>query len=71
MTDNETGILVPLNDSAAIATALDRLFSAPELAQQMGLAGFERNRARFDWNEVGKRLRAIAETIVPAMQQAA
>jgi glycosyltransferase involved in cell wall biosynthesis len=71
VTDNETGFLVPPNDPAAIGNALEKLFAAPELGQRMGLAGFERNRSRFDWNEVGKRLRSIAETIVPAMQRAA
>jgi glycosyltransferase involved in cell wall biosynthesis len=71
VTDNETGILVPLNDPTAIAAALGRLFSAPELARQMGMAGFERNRTRFDWNEVGKRLRTVAEGIVPRLRVAA
>ncbi len=71
VTDGETGILLPLRDPAAVGAALERLFDAPELARQMGLAGFDRNRTRFDWNEVGKRLRAIAQTIVPTMQQAA
>ena len=70
VTDGETGFLVPQNDPAAIGVALERLFDAPELGQRMGLAGFERNRARFDWNEVGKRLRSVAETIAPGMRQA-
>jgi glycosyltransferase involved in cell wall biosynthesis len=71
VTDGETGILVPLNDPPAIATALRQLFAAPERTRQMGQAGFERNRTRFDWNEVGKRLRSISETIAPGLRQAA
>jgi glycosyltransferase involved in cell wall biosynthesis len=71
VTDGETGILVPLHDPAAIAAALGRLFDSPDLARRMGLAGFERNRTRFDWNEVGRRLRSIAETIAPGLREAA
>jgi glycosyltransferase involved in cell wall biosynthesis len=71
VTDGETGILVPLHNPAAIAAALNRLFEAPELGRRMGMAGFERNRTRFDWNEVGKRLRSVAESIVPALSVAA
>ena len=68
VTDGETGILVPPDDPAAIAGALRRLFAAPELARRMGLAGFERNRTRFNWDEVGKRLRSIAATIAPRLR---
>jgi glycosyltransferase involved in cell wall biosynthesis len=71
VTDGETGILVPPHDPAAIAAAFKRLFEAPELGRRMGLAGFDRNRTRFDWNEVGKRLRSVAESIVPALSEAA
>lgn len=66
VTDNETGILVPPNDPAAITSALRRLFREPALAQRMGSAGFARNRSRFDWDRVGERLRSIAETIIPS-----
>jgi glycosyltransferase involved in cell wall biosynthesis len=69
VTDGETGILVPVNDSAAICSALERLFEAPECARRMGQAGLERNRTRFDWNEVGKRLRSIADDIVPGLRE--
>lgn len=71
VTEDETGILVPLHDPAAIGAALGRLFDAPELGRRMGMAGFNRNRTRFDWNEVGKRLRSIADVIAPGLDQAA
>jgi glycosyltransferase involved in cell wall biosynthesis len=71
VTDGETGILVPINDPDAIATALTRLFEEPDLARRMGLAGFDRNRSRFNWDEVGKRLRTMAESIAPTLRQAA
>ncbi|WP_338049961.1 glycosyltransferase family 4 protein [Rhodopila globiformis] len=71
VTDQETGILVPVNDPAAIAAALRRLFDDPALARRMGLAGHGRNAARFNRNKVGDRLRAMAETIAPRLRQAA
>lgn len=60
VTDGETGILVTPNDPAALAGAMRRLFGDPEVARRMGLAGFNRNRTVFDWDEVGRRLRSIA-----------
>jgi starch synthase len=71
VTDGQTGIFVPVNDPAAIAAALGRLFAEPGLAQRMGAAGFARNHARFNWDEVGKRLRAMAEGIAPGLREAA
>lgn len=70
VTDGETGILVPLDDPGAIAAALKRFFAEPEVAQRMGAAGFERNHVRFNWDEVGKRLRGVAETIAPGLREA-
>ena len=70
VTDGQTGILVPLHAPVAIAAALRKLFGAPELGRQMGTAGFERNHTRFDWNEVGKRLRCIIEAIAPGVREA-
>ncbi|WP_428533599.1 glycosyltransferase family 4 protein [Rhodopila sp.] len=69
VTHGETGFLVPPNDPAAVGAALERLFDAPDLGRRMGLAGCERNRARFDWNQVGKRLRSIAEVIAPEIRE--
>jgi glycosyltransferase involved in cell wall biosynthesis len=60
VTDGETGILVEPNDPMALAGAMRRLFADPELGRRMGLAGFNRNRSVFTWDEVGKRLRSIA-----------
>ncbi len=67
VTDGETGILVAPNDPRALAGAMRRLFDDPGLGRQMGLAGFERNRTLFNWNEVGRRLRAIAPGLQPAV----
>lgn len=69
--DQETGFLVPVNDVDALEAAMRRLFADPALAARMGEAGYARNRYRFDWNEVGKRLREVAESIAPALREAA
>jgi glycosyltransferase involved in cell wall biosynthesis len=69
--DGETGLLVPVDDPDAVAAALGRLFADPDLARRMGAAGFERNHARFNWDEVGKRLRVMAEGIAPQLRRAA
>lgn len=71
VTDGETGFLIAVNDPDAVASALRRLFADPDLARRMGAAGFERNHARFNWDEVGKRLRAMAEGIAPRLRRAA
>ena len=71
VTDGQTGILVPPNDPAALAAAMRLLFENPALAQRMGVAGFERNRTRFDWNRVGRQLHQMACAIVPGLAAAA
>ena len=71
VTDGKTGILVPPNDPAALAAAMRLLFDNPALGQRMGLAGFERNRTRFDWNRVGRQLHRMACAIVPGLATAA
>ena len=49
--DNETGFLVPQNDSAALADAVAVLLENPALATRFGHAGYHRVRAQFGWNE--------------------
>jgi glycosyltransferase involved in cell wall biosynthesis len=45
--DGQTGLLVPPDDVAALATALERLIRNPDLRQQLGAAGEARVRAVF------------------------
>ena len=45
---NETGLLVPLKDSHALADAIRTLIEAPELRKKMGKAGREFIQAEFD-----------------------
>jgi glycosyltransferase involved in cell wall biosynthesis len=65
VTDGETGLLLPPGDAAGLAGAMRRLFQNPDQGRRMGLAGFERNRVLFDWDEVGRRLRAIVGAMAP------
>jgi len=46
ITPEVTGLLVPPDDAAALATALARLLDTPELAARLGDAGREWARAR-------------------------
>jgi glycosyltransferase involved in cell wall biosynthesis len=48
VTPGETGLLVPLHDSAALVAALEELVAAPALRQSMGVAGRQKARAEFD-----------------------
>lgn len=53
--DGETGIVVPPNDSRALADAIDRLLENPGLADRMGRAGRERVLSMFTWDRVAAR----------------
>jgi glycosyltransferase involved in cell wall biosynthesis len=47
--DEETGLVVPPADSAALRAALQRLLDDPALRRRLGDAGRERARSRFSW----------------------
>lgn len=46
--ENVTGLLAPARDASALAEALDRVRSDPEMARDLGLAGRARVEAHFD-----------------------
>jgi glycosyltransferase involved in cell wall biosynthesis len=46
--DGETGLLVPPGGSEALASAVSRLWTSPEMCARMGVAGRHRAEARFD-----------------------
>jgi glycosyltransferase involved in cell wall biosynthesis len=52
----QTGLLVPPRDAAALALAIRRLASNPEEAHRMGQAGQSRNRELFDAHAVTTRV---------------
>jgi len=50
--DDETGIVVPPRDPAALRSALERLLADPDLRRRLGVAGRERARTHFSWETV-------------------
>jgi glycosyltransferase involved in cell wall biosynthesis len=48
VTPGETGLLVPLHDSAALVATLEELVADPALRQSMGAAGRRKAQAEFD-----------------------
>jgi len=62
--DGETGIVVPPRDPVALRSALDRLLADKELRRRLGLAGRERARTLFSWEDVtDATLAAYAEAL--------
>ena len=57
----ETGLLVPPEDPAALAAALKSLLSAPERARKMGEAGRARVETEFDVEVMREKTRAVWE----------
>jgi glycosyltransferase involved in cell wall biosynthesis len=49
VTHDESGLVVPVDDDAALAAALTRLTSDAELRQRLGRAGSRRAESLFDW----------------------
>lgn len=67
--DGEDGLLVPPGDVAALATALERLLSAPSLARAMGERGRARVGSRFRWEHVAARLERALGAAAPAARR--
>jgi glycosyltransferase involved in cell wall biosynthesis len=61
---NETGLLVPVRDSAAIAEAILTLLTDRRRAGQMGDAGYERARELFGWERFIGTLEAVYERVL-------
>ncbi|MFL5629024.1 MAG: glycosyltransferase [Ktedonobacteraceae bacterium] len=67
--DGETGLLVPPRDPAALAAALQRLLSQPELSKQMGATARKRVEHEFTWSIVAMRTAALYETVMAEREQ--
>jgi glycosyltransferase involved in cell wall biosynthesis len=67
--DGETGILVPPGDSAALRSAIQKLWSQPELAHQLGLAGRRYLEAHFNPQSVRANVSAVLKQIVDRQSQ--
>ncbi len=61
--DNETGILFPVNDAAALKSAISRLLGDPELRARYGKAGRERAAAIFGTELYTRKIKALYNII--------
>ena len=64
--DGETGLVVPVDDVAAMASATARLLADPDLRTTMGRAARKHCRARFGLDEVGERWMALLQPLLDA-----
>jgi alpha-maltose-1-phosphate synthase len=62
--DGETGLLVPPDDPAALAEALNALLSDPDRAQVMGQAGRKRAVAEFGWQAIAAQTVSLYSKLV-------
>jgi len=61
--DGETGLLVPPGEETALASALDRVLSDPDLARRLGEAGRRRLHERFSWEAITARWEAVYRSL--------
>jgi starch synthase len=61
--DGETGLLVPPDDPAALAAAVNSLVADPDRAAAMGLDGRARAVADFDWASIAEQTVALYEAL--------
>ena len=59
----QTGLVVPAQDPAALARAIERVFLAPEDARRMAEAGRERVLRLFTWEAVAERVDQVYERL--------
>jgi glycosyltransferase involved in cell wall biosynthesis len=62
--DGEHGLLVPPDDPARLADALDRLLRDPDLARRLGAAARRRARDRYGRAAMVRRFEAFYESLV-------
>ena len=57
--DGESGILVPQKDPQALAAAIRRVLTDPNLARELGRSGYRYAREHFSWESVERATRAM------------
>ena len=62
--ENKDGLLIPVDDSKALAQALLKLLHNPKLARQMGKAGQEKVLQQYTWDIVTARWRQVYEQVL-------
>src|SRR5260370_13942884 len=63
VSDGQTGLLVPPDDPAALAVALNALVGDPARAAAMGRAGRERAVAEFGWQAIAAPTAALYQEL--------
>ena len=61
---DETGLVVPREDVAALVAALRRLVQAPDLRRRLGRQGRERVREHYEWAQGVERMLACQQALV-------
>lgn len=56
LTDNQTGLLVPIDDAKALAAAITRLATNKRLWQKLSRAGKVLVRTRYSWDKVAQQV---------------
>jgi len=64
--DGHTGRIVPPQDAAALAAALEELLGSPAQRQSMGLAGRQRVETQFTWDHVVQRMAPVILSVFPS-----
>lgn len=63
--DGETGLLVPMDDVASLASAIGQLARDQELRQRLGSAG-QRRAARFNWSQIAQEYSSLYQDALAA-----
>jgi len=64
--EGQTGLMVPAQDPAALAEAIEQMLSDPLQAEQMGQAGLQRARKLFDANRVAEQVQQVYRELLRA-----
>ncbi len=62
--DNKTGLLVPPKDPKALADAIIKILTDPQLAKKMGENGYKKVKENFTWDKQIKKTKKIIEESV-------
>ena len=56
ISENKSGFLVPVEDSHILAKRIIEILKTPELAEEMGIYGYEKYRQNFTWGRVAEKI---------------